>query len=44
MYDVPSSDDVAQVIINAEVVKESALPTLLPREKLAKRERREKSA
>jgi ATP-dependent Clp protease ATP-binding subunit ClpX len=44
MYDVPSSDDVAQVIISAEVVKESALPTLLPREKLAKRERREKSA
>src|SRR5919112_1149108 len=44
MYDVPSSDDVAQVIISAEVVKESALPTLLPREKLAKRERRDKSA
>jgi ATP-dependent Clp protease ATP-binding subunit ClpX len=44
MYDVPSSDNVAQVIISAEVVKESALPTLLPREKLAKRERREKSA
>ena len=29
MYDVPSSDDVAQVIISAEVVKQSALPTLL---------------
>ncbi len=44
MYDVPSRDDVAQVIINAEVVKESVLPTLVPREKLATRERREKSA
>ena len=44
MYDVPSSDDVAQVIITAEVVKDAALPTLVPREKLAKRERREKSA
>ncbi len=44
MYDVPSRDDVAQVIITAEVVKDSVLPTLVPREKLAKRERREKSA
>ena len=30
MYDVPSSDDVAQVIISAEVVKQSALPYLAP--------------
>ncbi|HYP46358.1 MAG TPA: ATP-dependent Clp protease ATP-binding subunit ClpX [Propionibacteriaceae bacterium] len=44
MYDVPSRDDVAQVIITAEVVKDSVLPTLVPREKLAKRERRERSA
>jgi ATP-dependent Clp protease ATP-binding subunit ClpX len=44
MYDVPSRDDVAQVIITAEVVNDSVLPTLVPREKLAKRERREKSA
>ena len=44
MYDVPSRDDVAQVIITAEVVRESVLPTLVPREKLAKRERRDKSA
>jgi ATP-dependent Clp protease ATP-binding subunit ClpX len=44
MYDVPSRDDVAQVIITAEVVKDSVLPTLVPREKLAKRERREQSA
>jgi ATP-dependent Clp protease ATP-binding subunit ClpX len=44
MYDVPSSDDVGQVIISAEVVKDNALPTLVPREKFAKRERRERSA
>jgi len=44
MYDVPSSDDVAQVIITAEVVKDAALPTLVPRGKLAKRDRRERSA
>lgn len=44
MYDVPSRDDVAQVIITAEVVNDSVLPTLVPRDKLAKRERREKSA
>jgi len=44
MYDVPSRDDVAQVIINAEVVKDSVLPTLVPRDKFAKRERRDKSA
>ena len=44
MYDVPSRDDVAQVIINADVVKESVLPTLVPLDKFAKRERREKSA
>ncbi|HEY9292755.1 MAG TPA: ATP-dependent Clp protease ATP-binding subunit ClpX [Microlunatus sp.] len=44
MYDVPSRDDVAQVIITAEVVNDSVLPTLVPRDKLPKRERREKSA
>ncbi|SDT16940.1 ATP-dependent Clp protease ATP-binding subunit ClpX [Microlunatus soli] len=44
MYDVPSREDVAQVIITAEVVNDSVLPTLVPRDKLAKRERREKSA
>ncbi len=44
MYDVPSREDVAQVIITAEVVNDNVLPTLVPREKLAKRERRDKSA
>ena len=44
MYDVPSSEDIAQVVITGEVVRDAALPTLVPREKFAKRERREKSA
>ena len=44
MYDVPSRDDVAQVIITAEVVRDAVLPTLVPRDKLVKRERRDKSA
>lgn len=44
MYDVPSREDVAQVIITADVVNDNVLPTLVPREKLAKRERRDKSA
>ncbi len=44
MYDVPSQEDIGQVLITAEVVNENALPTLVPRSKLAKRERRDKSA
>jgi ATP-dependent Clp protease ATP-binding subunit ClpX len=44
MYDVPSREDIGQVIITAEVVKDNVLPTLVPREKLVKRERRERSA
>jgi ATP-dependent Clp protease ATP-binding subunit ClpX len=46
MFDVPSRDDVARVVVNREVVLENVLPTLVPREKVEprKRERREKSA
>ncbi|WP_425308465.1 ATP-dependent Clp protease ATP-binding subunit ClpX [Ammonicoccus fulvus] len=44
MYDVPSQEDVARVIINGDVVNSAALPTLVPRSQLPKRERREKSA
>jgi ATP-dependent Clp protease ATP-binding subunit ClpX len=44
MYDVPSREDIGQVIITAEVVKDNVLPTLVPRDKLVKRERRERSA
>jgi len=45
MYEVPSRDDVARVVINREVVLENVNPTLVPREVTPrKRERREKSA
>jgi ATP-dependent Clp protease ATP-binding subunit ClpX len=43
MYEVPSRDDVARVVVNREVVLEHVNPTLVPRE-APKRERREKSA
>jgi len=43
MYDVPSREDVARVVINGEVVKKNVNPTLVQRE-APKRERREKSA
>jgi ATP-dependent Clp protease ATP-binding subunit ClpX len=45
MYDVPSREDVARVVINAEVVGKNVNPTLIPREAPAPtRVRREKSA
>ncbi len=45
MYEVPSREDVARVVISREVVLEHVNPTLVPREQQApKRERREKSA
>ena len=44
MYDVPSRDDVARVVVTREVVLEHVNPTLIPRSQDAKRERREKSA
>jgi ATP-dependent Clp protease ATP-binding subunit ClpX len=45
MYEVPSRDDVARVVINRDVVLENVNPTLVPREVTPrKRERREKSA
>src|SRR5918911_232736 len=42
MYDVPSRDDVASVVITKEVVLEHVAPTIVPRKQT--RERREKSA
>src|SRR5881398_869006 len=42
MYDVPSRDDVASVVITKEVVLEHVNPTIVPRKQT--RERREKSA
>ncbi len=44
MYDVPSRKDVAKVVITREVVLEHVNPTLVPRDSVPKRERREKSA
>ena len=44
MYEVPSREDVARVVITGPVVRENVYPTLVPRELPAKRERREKSA
>jgi ATP-dependent Clp protease ATP-binding subunit ClpX len=46
MFDVPSRDDVARVVVTSEVVLKNVLPTLVPREVPTRksRERREKSA
>ncbi len=45
MYDVPSRDDVAKVVVTREVVLENVNPTLVPREVgPRRRERRDKSA
>lgn len=43
MFDVPSSDQIAQVIVDAECVLYGAAPTMVPRAKLAKTQR-EKTA
>ncbi|MPV39075.1 ATP-dependent Clp protease ATP-binding subunit ClpX [Georgenia subflava] len=45
MFEVPSRDDVARVVVTREVVLENVNPTLVPREKATKRRApREKSA
>jgi ATP-dependent Clp protease ATP-binding subunit ClpX len=47
MYEVPSREDVERVVINAAVVRENVLPTIVPREQESPRKRRpprEKSA
>ncbi len=44
MYEVPSRDDVAKVVITDEVVRERTSPTLVARGSSPRRERREKSA
>jgi ATP-dependent Clp protease ATP-binding subunit ClpX len=43
MYEIPSRDDVARVVVTGQAVLENVYPTIVPREP-AKRERREKSA
>ena len=45
MYEVPSREDVAKVVVTGEVVLENVNPTLIPRDQIdRKRERREKTA
>jgi ATP-dependent Clp protease ATP-binding subunit ClpX len=46
MFDVPSRDDVARVVVTREVVLNNVNPTLVPREAPVRkqRERRDKSA
>ena len=43
MYDIPSRDDVAKVVVTKETVLDNVLPTIVPR-KPARSERRDKSA
>ncbi|MBS9533411.1 ATP-dependent Clp protease ATP-binding subunit ClpX [Mycobacterium sp. M1] len=43
MYDIPSRNDVAKVVVTKETVQDNVLPTIVPR-KAARGERREKSA
>jgi ATP-dependent Clp protease ATP-binding subunit ClpX len=43
MYEIPSRDDVARVVVTGEAVNDNVYPTIVPREP-PKRERREKSA
>ncbi len=44
MYHVPSDDEVAQVLVDADVVNDGAAPQLVSRSQLARSERRDKSA
>ncbi|MGV0633010.1 ATP-dependent Clp protease ATP-binding subunit ClpX [Mycolicibacillus trivialis] len=43
MYDIPSRDDVAKVVVTRETVEDNVLPTIVPR-KPARAERRDKTA
>ncbi|AQA04438.1 ATP-dependent protease ATP-binding subunit ClpX [Mycobacterium sp. MS1601] len=43
MYDIPSRDDVAKVVVTKETVDDNVLPTIVPR-KPSRTERRDKSA
>ena len=42
MYDIPSRDDVAKVVVTKETVRDNVLPTIVPRAN-ARSERRDKS-
>ncbi|BBZ67950.1 ATP-dependent Clp protease ATP-binding subunit ClpX [Mycolicibacterium insubricum] len=43
MYDIPSRDDVAKVVVTQETVEDNVLPTIVPR-KPSRSERRDKTA
>lgn len=43
MFDIPSRDDVAKVVVTSETVNDNVLPTIVPR-KPERPERRDKSA
>jgi len=43
MYDIPSRDDVAKVVVTKETVDDNVLPTIVPR-KASRSERRDKTA
>ena len=43
MYDIPSRDDVAKVVVTEQTVRSNVNPTIVPRTP-ARRERRERSA
>jgi ATP-dependent Clp protease ATP-binding subunit ClpX len=44
MYEVPSREDVAKVVVTGDVVLENVNPTLIPRDQIERTKRREKSA
>jgi len=39
MYEVPSRDEIAQVVVTGDVVKQEAEPEFVPRAKLARTEK-----
>ena len=39
MYEVPSREDIAKVVVNGEVVADNVNPTLIPREPEAKKKK-----
>ena len=43
MYDIPSRDDVAKVVVTEETVRSNVNPTIVPRQP-PRRERRDRSA
>jgi ATP-dependent Clp protease ATP-binding subunit ClpX len=44
MYEVPSRDDIARIVIDRDTVLDNVNPTLIPRDQPRKRERRDRSA